>query len=105
MTNATIILNESLHLMESGILAGSGEFITTETGEEIELPEAIHTFNYWKQAGFKVKKGEHAIAKFPIWKHTIKKVEDPEGNEEEKSRMFMKVSAFFKFSQVEPLKC
>lgn len=48
MTNANIILNESIKLMENGILAGNGEFITIETDagkKQIEIPEEIHTFS------------------------------------------------------------
>lgn len=114
MTNATIILNESFRLMKEGILSGSGRYAELEDGSQVELPEDIHTFNYWKSCGFSVKKGEHAIAKFPIWKHTTKKIKVPGKDietgetvetETDSSRMFMKVSAFFKFSQVEPLKC
>ena len=103
MTNATIILNESVKLMDEGILKPSGEKVVTEDGKEIDLPEAIHTFQAWKHLGYSVKKGEKAIAKFPIWKHTSKKVETDNG-EEETSNMFMKTAAFFKFSQVEEMK-
>ena len=119
MTNATIILNESLRLMEEGKLNGSGQFaeIETESGKQtIELPEAIHTFNGWKARGYQVKKGEHSFIKFPIWKYTTKKANTNTGNAEldimnaqinaqgGESRMFMKTSAFFTFAQVEPVK-
>ena len=119
MTNATIILNESIRLMEEGKLNGSGQFaeIETENGKQtIELPEAIHTFNGWKSRGYKVKKGEHSSIKFPIWKHTTKTADTDTGNAEldamnaqinaqgGESRMFMKTAAFFTFAQVEPIK-
>lgn len=112
MTNAIIILNESLKLMENGILAGTGKFITIETDagkKQIEIPEEIHTFNGWKERGYTVKKGEKSTIKFPIWKHTTKEKPEEEktGNPLEDapvSNMFMKMSAFFKFSQVEPMK-
>ena len=104
MTNAMIILDESVRLMDEGVLAGTGEFITVEnadgTKKQLEMPEEIHTFQGWKERGFSVKKGEKAIAKFPIWKHTSKTVE-VDGEEEEKTNMFMKMAAFFKMSQVE----
>ncbi len=64
--------------------------------------EELHTFQRWKALGYSVKKGEHAVAKFPIWKMGTKK--DDDGEEETTGRMFMKTSAFFKTSQVEPLK-
>lgn len=119
MTNAMIILNESIRLMEDGKLNGSGEFaeIETDSGKQtIELPEAIHTFNGWKARGYQVKKGEKSSIKFPIWKHTTKKADTNTGNAEldkmnaqinqqgGESRMFMKTAAFFTFAQVEPIK-
>lgn len=119
MTNATIILNESLRLMEEGILKGSGQFaeIETENGTQtIELPEEIHTFQGWKERGFSVKKGEKSAIKFPIWKHTTKMLKTDTGNAEldkmntqineqgGQTNMFMKTSAWFTFSQVEPIK-
>lgn len=119
MTNAMIILNESIRLMEEGKLNGSGQFaeIETENGTQtIELPEDIHTFNGWKARGYQVKKGEKSSIKFPIWKHTTKKAKTGTGNAEldkmnaqinaqgGESRMFMKVSAFFTIAQCEPIK-
>jgi hypothetical protein len=119
MTNATIILNESLRLMNEGILKGSGQYaeIETESGKQtIELPEAIHTFQGWKQLGYSVKKGEKAICKFPIWKHTRKMLNTDTGNPEMdkmnqitneqggSTRMFMTSAAWFTSAQVEPIK-
>ena len=119
MTNAAIILNESLRLMEEGKLNGSGQFAEIETDngpETIELPEAIHTFNGWKALGYSVKKGEKSSIKFPIWKHTTKMLNTETGNEATdkmnaninaqggEKRMFMKTAAFFTFAQVEPAK-
>ena len=106
MTNEMIIMNESIRLMEEGVLHGCGQFVEVEnedgTKKTLELPEEIHTFNGWKSLGYSVKKGEKSRIKFPIWKHTTKKIEK-DGEEEERSRMFQKVSAFFTFDQVEPI--
>lgn len=119
MTNATIILNESIRLMEEGKLNGSGQFVEIETesgAKTIELPEEIHTFNGWKQRGYAVKKGEKSSIKFPIWKHTTKFLSTDTGSEAVdkmnaninaqggESRMFMKTAAFFTSAQVEPIK-
>ena len=119
MTNAQIILNESISLMEQGKLKGSGQYaeIETESGPmTVELPEEIHTFNGWKQLGFSVKKGEKSSIKFPIWKHTTKMLNTDTGNAEldkmntqineqgGQTNMFMKMSAWFTASQVEPIK-
>ena len=119
MTNAQIILHESLYLMEQGILKGSGNYAEVETAEgtmTIELPEDIHTFNGWKEKGYQVKKGEKSFIKFPIWKYTTKMLKTDTGNVEQdkmnalvneqggQSNMFMKVAAFFTVAQVEPIK-
>ena len=108
MTNAMIILNESVKLMENGVIKGTGEFVTMTNADgsskQIEMPEPIHTFQAWKHLGYKVKKGAKAVAKFPIWKHTAKTVVDEATQEEkEKSSMFMKTAAFFTLEQVEKI--
>ena len=70
MTNAMIILHESVKLMNEGVLKGTGEFIEVENADgsktKLEMPEPIHTFNGWKERGFSVKKGEKSNIKFPI---------------------------------------
>ncbi len=119
MTNATIILNESIRLMEDGKLNGSGQFVEIETEngtQTIELPEEIHTFNGWKARGYQVKKGEKSSIKFPVWKRTTKMLNTDTGNAEldkmneqineqgGQTNMFMKTAAFFTFAQVEPVK-
>lgn len=107
MTNTQIIFNESIRLMEDGIIKGSGIWGQIETADgikEIEFPEEIHTFAAWKERGRQVKKGQHARAAFTIWKHASKKVADEDGNEEERGRMFMKKAFWFTFDQTEPLK-
>ena len=103
MTNAEIISRAARDLMAQGVLAGSGIFAETADGSTVELPEEIHTFGGWKEMGYKVKKGEHAVAKFPIWKHKTYNKKDADGNDTGKtgSKMFMVTSAFFKGSQVE----
>lgn len=73
--------------------------------------EELHTYAHWKQLGFSVKKGEKAVTKFPVWKRKTKKVEEAEESTDEKDSStndekysyFMKMSAFFKTSQVEPI--
>ena len=119
MTNEMIILTNSLRLMEEGILKGSGQYGTMETDHgtvSIELPEAIHTFQRWKELGYSVKKGEKSSIKFPIWKHTVKMLKTDTDNAElnkanamvneqgGETNMFMKTAAFFTFAQVEPIK-
>ena len=104
MTNEQIIFNESLALMEKGILNGTGRMLTMtyEDGhkEQVEEPEAIHTYQTWKKLGRQVKKGQKAIAQFTIWKYVTKKNED---TEEEDEKMFMKKASWFTFEQTEPI--
>lgn len=106
MTNAQIILAEQIRLADEGILKYTGRILEAVladgTTTEIKEIQPIHTFQAWKSMGYKVKKGEKAIAKFPIWKYTTKKSENDE-EEQVNGRMFMKVSAFFTNEQVEKM--
>lgn len=69
------------------------------------ITEEIHTFQIWKSMGYSVKKGEKACAKFPIWKYGGKKSKGENGEDVvENPHCFLKESAFFKKSQVEPLR-
>lgn len=90
MTNNQIIFQNAIALAEAGILK------TDENG----MPETIHTYKGWQDLGFQVQKGQTAVAKFAIWKHTPARTkkdgtEMPEG-------MFLKTSAWFTFDQVAP---
>lgn len=114
MKNKEIIMQNSIFLMEQGLLKAVDTMLVEDerTGEkkEIAIPEEIHTFAAWRELGFSVKKGEHAIAKFPIWKFMQKKgkkqeeKEEKEGGEKEKGKMRMTMAFFFTRAQVEPLK-
>lgn len=86
MTNAQLIMENTLILVMAGKIGANDE---------------IHTFAHWKDLGFSVRKGEKAVAKFPIWKMGTRKNND--GEEENTGRMFLKTSAFFSTAQVEPL--
>ena len=115
MTNAQIIFNESLKLMEEGKIGTTGKQITLVnadgTKETINEPLPIHTYAAWKQLGFQVKKGSKAVAQFTIWKHVSRKSEmevtytdGTKGTEEvDDSKMFQKLSSFFSLEQVEPI--
>ena len=74
-----------------GQLVGSGV---------ISAEEEIHTFAKWKSLGYSVKKGEKAITKLTIWKHTSKVNAE---TQEEETAMFMKKAHFFSTSQVEKI--
>lgn len=110
MTNAQIIMNESINLLENGIIKGTGRMLEAvivdkdgnETKKMVEEPEAIHTYAAWKQLGYQVKKGEKAKASFIIWKHVAGKKKE-ESEEQEESKMFMKKAHFFTIDQVEKI--
>lgn len=118
MTNAEIIFNQSMQLLEQGKIRTTGRFLTMRnddgTTEQIPEPEAIRTFNGWKQLGFSVKKGAHVVAAFPIWKYTTKMLDTDTGNEEldkmneavnaegGDSSMYMRKAFWFTIEQVEP---
>lgn len=108
MTNAMIIFWQSVELMNAGTIGTTGRILHIErpdgSTDEIQEPEPIHTFACWKGLGFSVKKGEKAIARFPIWKGSEKVLKDDDGNEldEKELKMFRKEACFFSASQVEP---
>lgn len=111
MTNAQIILNAQIELLEAGIIKGTGRMmeaiLTDKDGNEerklIEEPEAIHTYAIWQQLGYQVKKGEKAKTSVMIWKYVEGK-KNEEKNEEDESKMFMKKAHFFTIDQVEKIK-
>lgn len=102
MTNKQIIFAEEQNLAEQGKIKYTGRVAVMQgmDGEPVEFKETeqIHTFAAWKELGYVVKKGQKAVAKFPIWKYVSKKNEE---TNKEDSKMFMKVAAFFSNSQVE----
>ena len=85
MTNQMIIAAQMVQLIQEGIL--------TEH-------DTIHTYATWKTLGFQVRKGEHAVASFPIWKYVIKKNSE---THETTQKMIMKTSAFFTQDQVDAI--
>lgn len=105
MANKEIIFKEEQRLAEQGKIKYTGRSVILQgmDGEPIEFKETeqIHTFAAWKEIGYVVKKGQKAIAKFPIWKYVSCKNEE---TEETNSKMFLKVAAFFSSSQVENIK-
>lgn len=105
MTNKEIIFKEEQRLAEQGKIKYTGRSVILQgmDGEPIEFKETeqIHTFAVWKEFGYVVKKGQKAIAKFPIWKYVSCKNEE---TKETDNKMFLKVAAFFSSSQVENIK-
>lgn len=110
ITNVQIIFNESLKLVQQGILKTTGRTIILEmedgSKKELPEPEPIHTYNGWKELGYQVKKGEHAKATFPIWKYSGKKGEEAKNDEangeyESGGKCWMRKAFWFTFDQVE----
>ena len=107
LTNAMIIFNESMRLMDEGVLKGSGKYIEVEkedgTTEKIELPEPIHTYKHWQELGYQVKRGETSFIKFDTWyfKKGKKFVEAESGEEREgRGKCYMRLTSFFTMAQV-----
>lgn len=108
MTNAQIIGNASIELMNAGKIGTTGRTLIfiDATGTEITMPEpeAIHTYSTWKEMGYQVQKGQKAVAKITIWKHAVRTIKTDDGSEAQQEHMFPKLSAFFAAHQVEPIK-
>ena len=109
ITNSQIILQQSLKLMEQGILKPTGRIFIQEMpdGSKIELPEPepIHTYQTWKSLGYQVKRGQKAKASFIIWKYVGKKALNEESGEMEEidGRCIHKLAHFFTADQVEKI--
>lgn len=88
MTNAEIVAFAWGQLVGSGVISSE---------------EEIHTFQKWKSLGCAVKRGEKAVIKLSIWKHTTKQITLENGENVEDTSMFMKTAAFFSTSQVEKI--
>lgn len=114
MTNNQIIFSEAQKLAEAGIIGYTGRVFQAKTADgqtiEVKETEAIHTFMDWKKAGYMVKKGSKAVAKFTIWNFTDKankadrEAAEKEGKEAAANpHYYMKEAAFFAASQVQPI--
>ena len=113
MTNAMIILTESVKLMEQGLLKPTGEKLRVEDAEgnvkELDVPEEIHTYAKWKEQGFQVQKGQKSNIQFPIWKYVRGKqkaeaAEEVDGEAPENQGYCRMVNAyFFTKAQVQPI--
>ena len=68
------------------------------------ITEEVHTFARWKQMGYMVKKGEHALFSTSLWKNCKGKKkseeEDPDASEHT-GRCYLCKSFLFGRSQVE----
>ena len=97
MKNAEIIESHAIALMEGGIIKSAGK-VETMDGTTVDVPEEIATFPEWRRRGYMVMKGQHAVAKFQIWKPCKRKAKK-EGEEDEEG-MYLVWANFFAASQV-----
>ena len=108
MTNAQIVFNAQIELMNAGIIGTTGNTLEVElpdgTTQEMPEPEAIHTYKAWQRLGYQVKRGEHAVTDLHIWKHTTKKLPEAVLGDDEETKMFFTKAYFFSASQVEPIR-
>ena len=107
MTNAQIVFNAQIELMNRGLIGTTGNTLEVElpdgTTQTMPEPEAIHTYKAWQRLGYQVKRGEHAVTDLHIWKYTTKKNPDAATVEDEENKMFFTRAYFFSASQVEPI--
>ena len=108
MTNAMIILMESVKLMEKGVLAPTGQKITVEDAEgnkrELDVPEQLHTYQKWKALGYQVKKGSKAVAQFSVWKYIKGKAKgETEEEAQANGHCYLHNASFFKLDQCEKM--
>lgn len=107
MTNAMIILFESVKLMEEGKLKGTGQFVQVETEngiKRLEMPEEIHTYAKWRELGYQVRRGEKSEIKIRVWKYRGRVQTDEESGEEvQTGSCFMKLASFFTMAQVDAI--
>lgn len=109
MTNAMIIEMEKIRLLTEGVLHYTGRTVEVynvalarvEEGAEIQ---PIHTYQGWRARGYQVRKGQKAVAQFPIWKYTKGKTKDMDEEEaQQRGYCFMKNASWFTDEQVDPI--
>lgn len=115
MTNQMIIFQQSQELAENGAIAYTGRnviMVIDGMPAQVKETEPIHTFAEWKKAGFIVKKGQKAVARFAIWNYTdkpskaTKAAREAAGKEDIEAadpHYYLKEACFFSQSQVEAL--
>lgn len=100
MTNNEIILTAAI---EAGLVSAYDKEKYLHYGT---MP-AIHTYKYWQDLGYQVKKGEKAALKVQLWKVRSLKKEEREEAERTgvmpKAKMFLANAALFTFNQVEKI--
>ena len=108
--NSQIIFEKEIQLSLLGLIPTTERKISVNlNGETMEInePSHIYTASQWRNKGYIVRKGEHAVAALYIWHNVnIRPDDDAETDENgtvKASRMEKKKSWFFSADQVEPL--
>ena len=99
MTNTQIIINEAI---ANGLYTKEEVEAILKTGHMIPL----HTFQTWKNAGYVVRKGEHAKITTRLWKYTNKKTSveaDGETDGESLNHYYLAKELLFTADQVEKI--
>ena len=97
MTNTQIIIREALM---HGLYTPEQIEDYIRSGHNVPL----HTFRTWKEAGYRVKKGEHARATTMLWKFTGDRKKEKEGEEvdgENRPHYYLSKAFLFDRDQVE----
>ena len=92
-TNEQIIFNAQCALVDAGKIGVDAN----------GLPEEIHTFQFWKDAGYRVRKGAKAVIELGIWKLATKKRKADDEDDDANPHFFLKRSWFFSRSQVDKI--
>lgn len=59
MTNAQIVFNEQVRLMNDGVIGTTGNMLEMMDGSTMPEPEPIHTYAGWQRLGYQVRRGEN----------------------------------------------
>ena len=108
--NSQIFFEKEIDLAMQGKIPTMERKISVNlNGKSIEInePTHIYTASQWRNRGYIVRKGEHAVASLFIW-HNVNVRPDDNAEADENgivraSRMEKKKAWFFSVDQVEPL--
>ena len=108
--NSQIIFEKEIELAQQGKIPTMERKISVNfNGETLNINEPTHIYTaaQWRNRGYMIRKGEHAVAALYIW-HNVNIRPDDNAEVDENgvvraSRMEKKKSWFFSIDQVEPL--
>ena len=108
--NSQIIFEKEIELAQQGKIPTMERKISVNlNGETMEInePSHIYTASQWRNKGYIIRKGEHAVASLYIWRNVNfrpdKDAKTDENGIVQASHMEKKKSWFFSVDQVEPI--